>query len=374
MKLNCENKVHEILARLQTDSDLPATAQKILEKTPIASSNLVADLLFCIIKELRYSYFKDLVHLVLAYEADLEKNANVMLQAAFAAWVQGFNDDCERWSKRVISMAPKHPSGYLRLGLNFLSNQKFVEAFIVLSAGLRNTNNNQELVGWFFLSERMAVGSRDVVFKKFGKTFHFQLSCFNGQAMESDAAHLSGGFTEESELEFLAGVLDGCKSFVEVGALVGNHTVFLASFLQPEKYLIVDALDLSIQETKKNVECNRCNYPRTVFNFVEAALGASGDDEVVIGGKKVMTRPLEELIPEDVDFLKIDIDGMEGSLLDPLIAFISDKNLKIFIEVESQYLEAYNKKMNAIGYLITNKTDHGSYSNLFLQKSMHLQS
>ena len=157
-------------------------------------------------------------------------------------------------------------------------------------------------------------------------------------------------------------------------AHVGNHTVFLASFLQPEKYLILDALDLSIQETKKNVECNRDNYPKTVFNFVEAALGASGGEEVVIGGKKVMTHTLEELIPKDVDFLKIDIDGMEGPLLDPLIAFISDKNLKIFIEVESQYLEAYNKKMSAIGYLITNKTDHGSYSNIFLQKSMPYQS
>jgi hypothetical protein len=46
------------------------------------------------------------------------------------------------------------------------------------------------------------------------------------------------------------------------------------------------------------------------------------------------------LIPKDVDFLKIDIDGMGSPLLDPLIAFISDKNLKIFIEVESQYIEA----------------------------------
>ena len=225
---------------------------------------------------------------------------------------------------------PSKNNGVLRatLTLNWPSmwlGCHLIEAFIVLSAGLRNTNNNQELTGWFLLAERMVVGPRELVFKKFGKIFHFHLSCFNGQAMESDAAHLSERFTEESELEYLAGVLAGCKSFVEVGALVGNHTIFLASFLQPEKYLIVDALDLLIQETKKNVECNRGNYPKTVFNFVEAALGASGGEEVVIGGKKVMTRTLEELIPKDVDFLKI--DGMEGPLLDPLIAFISDKNL-----------------------------------------------
>jgi hypothetical protein len=88
----------------------------------------------------------------------------------------------------------------------------------------------------------------------------------------------------------------------------------------------------------------------------------------VIGGKKVITRTLEELIPKDVDFIKIDIDGMEGPLLESLIDFISDKNIKIFIEVESQYLGAYNKKMSEIDYVIINKIDHGSYSNLFLQK------
>lgn len=59
---------------------------------------------------------------------------------------------------------------------------------------------------------------------------------------------------------------------------------------------------------------------------------------------------------------------MESPLLDFLINVISDKTIKIFIEVESKYLEAYNKKMSEIGYVITNKTDHGSYSNLFLQK------
>jgi len=361
-------KANQILTRLQADSNLPAPAKTILKERQNLCSELVANLLFCLVKDLRYEYFKDITNLVIACEADLEKNPNVMSQAAFTAWVQGLNDECERWSKRVICMAPKHHAGYLRLGLNFLGKQNFIEAFIVLSAGLRNTNNNQELIGWFHLAERMAVGSRDVVFTKFGKTFHYHLSCFNGQAIESDAAHLSGKFTEESELMFLAGFLGGCKSFVEVGALVGNHTVFLASFIQPEKYLIIDALDLSIEETKKNVESNVDNYPKTVFTFVEAALGASGGEEVVIGGKKVITRTLEELIPKDVDFIKIDIDGMEGPLLESLIDFISDKNIKIFIEVESQYLGAYNKKMSEIDYVIINKIDHGSYSNLFLQK------
>jgi hypothetical protein len=96
----------------------------------------------------------------------------------------------------------------------------------------------------------------------------------------------------------------------------------------------------------------------------------SSGEEVQIGTKKVMTRTLEDLLPEDLDFLKIDIDGMEGALLLPLVHFIQNKNIRIFIEVESEFLLDYEREMRAIGYAISHRTDHGNYSNLFLQRAI----
>ena len=360
--------ISKIISNWRADINLPIPAQAIL-KNNLISPEVTAELLVILVQSTSYEYFKDLIYLVTAYEKDLEKNPQVMMLSAFAAWSQqGFSNECGRWSKKLIAMAPNHPAGYLRLGLNYLTNQKFVEAFVALSAGMRNANNDQSLIGWFLLAQRMASGPREVVFEKFGKRFRYRLSCFNTQATESDAAHLGERFTEEQELNFLAGALAGCKSFVEVGALVGNHTVFLASVFQPEKYLVVDADERSIAETTANVELNRENYPQTVFAFVESALAGSGGEEVQIGTKKVMTRTLEDLLPEDVDFLKIDIDGMEGALLEPLVAFASNKNIRIFIEVETRFLSDYEKRMATIGYRITHRTDHGSYLNLLLQK------
>lgn len=361
--------VSEIFLNFRSDKGLPLAVRSMLSGSSCPSADLVAKILAEIVQSLSYSHFKDLVRLVSAYEDDLGKNPNAMLQAAFAAWAIGFgfSDECERWSKKLIGMAPSHPAGYMRLGLNYLTNQKFVESFVSLSAGMRNANNDQSLIGWFHLSQRMATGPREVAFEKFGKRFQFRLTCFNTQAAESDATHLGGRFTEESELEFLAGALAGCKSFVEVGALVGNHTVFLASIFQPEKYLVVDANDRSIDETSANVELNRGNYPQTVFSFVESALAGTGGEEVQIGTKKVLTRTLEELLPEDVDFLKVDIDGMEGALLEPLVRFLKDKSIRIFIEVESPFLEGYEREMASIGYYLTHRTDHGNYANLFFQ-------
>ena len=358
----------EIISKWRVDKNLPLSAKEILKKNPLLSADVVAQLLSAIVQSYCYDYFKDIVRLVSAYERDLEKNPNSMLQASFAAWAKGFQSETEKWSKNLIAMAPAHPAGYMRLGLNYLTSQKFVEAFVALSAGMRNANNDQSLIAWFHLAQRMASGSREVVFEKYGKRFRFSLSCFNTQATESDAAHLGGQFTEEQELDFLAGALAGCKSFVEVGALVGNHTVFLASVFQPEKYLVVDADELSIAETMANVELNRENYPQTIFSFVESALAGSGGEEVQIGRKKVMTRTLEDLLPEDVDFLKIDIDGMEGALLEPLVAFASEKDIRIFIEVETRFLSNYEKRMATIGYQIIHRSDHGSYLNLLLKR------
>jgi hypothetical protein len=361
--------IAEILNNMRLDSNLPNSVKNVFLETTSISSKLIADLLSEIVQKYYYEQFINIVRLVVAFEHELEKNPNAMLQASFAAWAKGFPEECERWSKRLIAMAPNHPAGYLRLGLSCLTSQKFEESFRALSTGMQRTNNDPSLIGWFLLSQRMATGPREVAFEKFGKRFRYRLSCFNTQAAESDAAHLGGRFTEESELEFLAGALGGCKSFAEVGALTGNHTVFLASIFQPEKYLVVDADERSIGETSANVELNRENYPQTVFSFVESALAGTGGDEVQIGTKKVLTRALEDLLPGDVDFLKIDIDGMEGALLHPLVRFLRGKNIRIFIEVESPFLEGYEREMSLIGYRVTHRTDHGNYLNLFFQRA-----
>jgi hypothetical protein len=126
--------------------------------------------------------------------------------------------------------------------------------------------------------------------------------------------------------------------------------------------LLVDADLRSIEETQANAVLNRANYPNTYFSFKNSALGAIGGLEVEISGKKTYTKTLEELLP-------LDLDWMEGDLLNPLLEFLKDKNVRICIEVESQYLNDYEKKTRDIGYRVTHRTDHGNYANLFFQRS-----
>lgn len=164
----------EIIAKWKSDPEFPFQARAVIEKTGNCNSATVIALLSALVTNYKYEYFKDLVWLVTAHEKELEENPKAMIQASFAAWAQGIHEECERWSKKLISLAPRHPSGYLRLGLSSLTAGKFVDAFLALSAGLRNTNEDQQLKGWFHLAERMALGQLEVRFEKFGKSFVFE--------------------------------------------------------------------------------------------------------------------------------------------------------------------------------------------------------
>ena len=361
------SEVPDLILSLKLDVNLPPRALQLLEENPVVSSSLVSKLLSVLVESLSYTHFPLVLSLVRNFEAELENNPMVMLQAAFAAWASGDHDDCEKWSRQVIYLAPNHAAGYLRLGTCYLTTQRFMDSFLTLSAGLNNANKDPQLIGWWHLAERMARGSNEVVFEKWGEAFKFRMTCFNTQAMESDAAHLGGRFTEEGELDYLKSFLIGCKNFVEIGVLVGNHSVCLATLHKPDSYLIVDADSRSLTETAHNLELNRKNYPNTVFKYQECALAAVAGERVVISGREAVTVNLESLVAEKTDFIKIDIDGMEGALLMTLCHFLSTRRVKILIEVESQFQNDYKEKMALVGYQIVHRIEHGNYANLFLE-------
>lgn len=357
-----------ILARLSSVDGLPETLKTLIHSGVGDPGKAAEDFLAHVVSTSDYDHFDEALDLVRCHEEDLENDPNVMQQAAFAAWAKGYNEDCEKWARRVVLLSPGHAGGYLRLGMGLLTAQRFLDAFLVLSAGMANSNAQQQLKGWWALSRRMALGPNEVSFEKFGKEFKFRLTCFSTQAVESDMSHLRGAFTEEDELQYLAGALSGARHLMEVGSLVGNHTVFLASMVCPESYLVVDADSRSIAETKANVELNQGNFPETKFEFLESALAGEGGRTVMIGGKPVTTRTLLELVPAGIDFLKIDIDGMEGALLAPLAELLSKFRIKLLIEVESRYEPDYLATMGGIGYALKNRIGHGAYANLFFEK------
>lgn len=316
-------------------------------------------------KECRYEHFGVVLDLIRVHEADFVDDAEVMHRAGFVAWVQRSSEECIRWAQRVVSMAPTAFNGYLRLGMNGLSQQRPMDAFLAFSAGINNAENAKPLMLWWRLSEHLAQGKGDAVFEKWGHRFRFRLSCFSTQAVEADAIHVDGRFTEEAELAYLSQVLKGCEHLLEVGTLVGNHSVCLATMVEPKTLRIVDANDRSIEETHHNLSLNRESYPRTKISFLHAALAGPETSEVTIEGKTVKAVTLEAILVPEIDFVKIDVDGMEAELLEPLCRLLPDRNCRLMIEVENPMKPGFVEKMLTIGYCVKHEFVHEDYTNLF---------
>ena len=295
------------------------------------------------------------------YKDDIELQNGM----AFISWVTKNYDTCQKCSTRVISLNPYVEAGYMRLGLQFLGRHHYVDAFMALSAGSFHCQNNAGLKFWNRLVTMLMAGQDMVDFVIDEVDYKFHLSCFNTQAMESDAHHANGLLTELEELKFLGDYLDREISIVECGTLNGNHTVYFQNNLRPSRYLAFDADISSCKATSRNIELNRnANHP---FDFCmkHAAVG-DVEGRATILEQEVPVVSLSESVNGQVDFIKVDVDGMEMKVLQGARDLILRYRPKLMIEVDVANLEVFRNLMHEWQYGIIKTFKHQGYANMVL--------
>lgn len=129
---------------------------------------------------------------------------------------------------------------------------------------------------------------------------------------------------------------------VDVGASIGYFTLLLARLVgENGKVYSIEPTENQFQILEKNIEINGYKERIQTWNF------AAGDkrDYVNIQANAshknpVMAIVLDDILPEKVDFIKIDVDGSEPYVLRGLIKTI-EKNpqLKMVIEYYPEYIE-----------------------------------
>jgi FkbM family methyltransferase len=183
--------------------------------------------------------------------------------------------------------------------------------------------------------------------------------------------HMSGRFYEEEELAIIGRHFRDGGVFVDVGANIGNHSIYLAKFLgashcipiepNPEALTIlrinirlngltniVDQRHLGIgfanQESQANIV-----YPQT------NNLGAARLSVEERGAFKV--RRGDDVLREynQIDFIKIDVEGMEMAVLSGLSMCIAKSKPNIFIEVEDRRFNELASWAESQGYIIADK-------------------
>jgi FkbM family methyltransferase len=178
--------------------------------------------------------------------------------------------------------------------------------------------------------------------------------------------HANGQFYEINELEIIRSAVRPQSNVLEVGAHVGNHTVFFSTFLSPKRITILEPNRRTQEILRKNL---RLNDVREVdLSYVNYALGASknhgkitaidtyssgsahveknetGDVNIISGDELFSTA--------DFDFIKIDVEGMEMEVLRGLKNLIDRCHPLIFIEVVDSNRDEFEAILLQLNYSI----------------------
>jgi FkbM family methyltransferase len=272
--------------------------------------------------------------------------------------------------ERALSATPKDFSTRFYLGAALLREKKYAEA----AASLRQAKaQTDDLVAF---AEFMARGNPTASVTVGGKTMRFQVDRLTNN-FGVDLCHIRGRLYEQEELLYCRTRLKPRGTIVDVGANTGNHLVFFAALLDPAVIFPVEPHPAAIRELRENIALNAisCVDERCLGYGAGSARGrfdlAEGIDWaqsalVPAANGAIAVAPLDELIQVPVDFLKVDVEGMEVAVLRGALGLIGRSRPHILIEAQERNAEAIRKFCGRLKYQVERKFAYDGYANYFL--------
>ena len=175
-----------------------------------------------------------------------------------------------------------------------------------------------------------------------GQAIRFCVANPNDAIMKS---HQAGAFYEAEELAWIKQHYRS-GTFLDIGANVGNHAIYVSKFLNAPRVVVFEASESTITILKQNLELNRCENVDP--QFLGMALGARdgwlkeqrpeadnwGYTFFVEGGHVPMVTGDSVLKhDEPIGFIKLDVEGMEVDVLNGLKRTIKRWRPTILIEI-----------------------------------------
>lgn len=188
--------------------------------------------------------------------------------------------------------------------------------------------------------------------------------------MENDPIqrnHRRGRFYEQHELGRLNALFSEGGTFIDIGANVGNHTLYAGLILKAGRVVPVEPNPRAWRLLVHNVLVNRLEG---VVELGKLGVGLSDqraegyamqNRERNLGGAKMLpdagdlvVLPGDELLAgETPDLIKIDVEGMEMQVLTGLEATISQHRPVLLVEVDNQNEAAFADWVAGHGYDVT---------------------
>ncbi|THD80630.1 MAG: FkbM family methyltransferase [Phenylobacterium sp.] len=166
-------------------------------------------------------------------------------------------------------------------------------------------------------------------------------------------AHLNGAFYEEEHLAVIERHLKPGGVFLDVGANVGNHAIYVAKHCDPGAVIVIEPNPQALVLLRLNLLLNRLDLDTS-----HLGVGLSDQERKAepstppnnLGGTKMVLKddgPLKLVAGDSlfagrrIDFIKIDVEGQEIAVLAGLEQTIAASRPPMFIEVDNENERAF---------------------------------
>lgn len=142
--------------------------------------------------------------------------------------------------------------------------------------------------------------------------------------------------------------------YIDVGANIGNHSVFFGLFTKAEKVLGIEPNVKVFSVLQKNVKQNSLNEKIELHNVAagakkgKCALKIDPSDEIggsqVIDGNEIDQIKLDQFAKHQIGLIKADVEGFEKYVLEGAHKILAKHKPELFIEASNKqyYAEVYD--------------------------------
>lgn len=177
--------------------------------------------------------------------------------------------------------------------------------------------------------------------------------------------HRRGKYYEPEELEAIRSYIKPGAVFCDLGSNIGNHTLFALLSLGAARAIVVEPNPTAYELLTINLILNnlidRVDLSHLGFGVGSEASGGFGlsvpDTNLGAGSLQAGTgdieiRTADSLLGDTpVDFIKIDVEGMEVAVLQGLRATLARCKPTVFVEIDRDNNTAFCALMAELGYV-----------------------
>jgi FkbM family methyltransferase len=160
--------------------------------------------------------------------------------------------------------------------------------------------------------------------------------------------HRQGSFYEREELEIIRRNFVPGSVFCDIGANIGNHSLFVLKFLFASRAILFEPNPAAISILRSNLQLNgveeMCDLTHLGIGLsdstaegmaVKALPRNLGAGRLVEGAGDIAVRCGDDVLGDtSVDFIKIDVEGMEMAVLRGLSGVVKAQRPTFFVEVD----------------------------------------